>query len=245
MPVMTQESVNPNSGSDFAPCPEDDYQGVVVDVVDCGWAEKAFNGESKGWHPQLQFVYQVDAVRDDGKPYLVFGRKQFVSFDERANFYKEVCGIIGEKRFKELLSTNAFDPEGLIGANVDLTVQHNESKDGSRIYANISSLKPWNVKRGPIMEPRDYERRCWRDNWVEPDPSAYEHRDSAEAKLGVGMAKPPVAPPQRQVPAQTLPPAPTANPSAAQAQREHRKQYMENLNAQAEEEDDNDPFENE
>ena len=177
--------VTRNSGmNDFAPVPEGTYQGVIVDAVDLGFLEKTFQGQSQGLKPHIQLVYQVGGVaedengdeyepmRDDGKPWLVFGRRHVLSMNERAGFYKEVCGILGKKGLEATLEEETFDTEMLVGRNVRFTVVHNEGGNG-QTYANIENMVPWLKRDGASIEARDYVRRHEREGYEEPEFSSF------------------------------------------------------------------------
>jgi hypothetical protein len=162
------------NGTDFLPCPEGDFQAVVVDVCDLGWIEKTFEGTSQGLKPHVQLVFAImddEVKRDDGSPYLVFGRRQVLSTHERAGFYKEICSILGKKAVDSALESGTLDTEDLIGCNVRAVVVHNASKDGTKMYANLESVSPWNPKFGAIAEvPDTYVRRSDREDWNEKAP---------------------------------------------------------------------------
>lgn len=161
-------------GKEFELVPEGIYQAVLCDVVDCGYIEKVFDGKSQGYKPHLQFVFQTDETREeDGKPFLVFGRREVLSFDDRANFYKTLSSILGKKRLDEMMLSPEWDTDMLIGLNCRMQIIHNESK--GKMYANIGAIFPWDEKKdGPLLKVRDYERREDRDNWEQPKPSAYD-----------------------------------------------------------------------
>lgn len=211
-----------NSGNtDFEPIPEDDHQLVVCDVIDLGWIEKTFDGFSQGLKPHIQIVYQSAAVRDDGKPYLVFGKRQVLSTHERSGLYKEICGIVGKKQFDAILDEGPFDTEDLIGMNVDASIIHNTGKNG-QVYANIDSMRPWKQARGPEIVPRDYVRRGDRPDKEQPEHSAFGPSPEATAK-------------SRAAPAAKA----TVDPrSSNDSHKETRKQVIQSILADAEDDDD-------
>lgn len=176
-----------NSGTAFVPCPEGQYQAVIVDVIDLGWLPKKHKDENKGFFPYVQIVYQIapanmdgeDVVREDGKRFLVFSRKHPLSADSRAGFYKEVSSIIGERAFKAALESEEFDTEDLIGKNVILSVVHNEWKN--EVYANVENISPWPKRMGEIIESEDYTRRHERENYAPPAVGAFDSAELARA----------------------------------------------------------------
>jgi 5-methylcytosine-specific restriction endonuclease McrA len=168
-----------NTGTEFELCPEVDTQAIVCDIVDHGWLEAFFKGDSKGMKPHVQIVYQVcgtdendePVLMDNGKRFLVFGRKQILSTADLAGFYKELCGILGKKNVDSALESGELDTEDLVGKNVNIVTVHNAGKTGDKVFCNIENMKPWNTKNGPNMEVLDYVRRCDRDDWKEKRPA--------------------------------------------------------------------------
>lgn len=227
MALLTKQTGAANT--DFEPCPEGDFQAVVCDVVDLGHIEKMFEGHSQGLKPHVQFVYQVvgtdednnPVVRDDGKPFLVFGRRLVLSTHERSGFYKEICGIMGKKKIDEALESGTLDTEDFVGQNVNITVTHTPSKDGTKVYANIEAMKPWNQKFGPNLQPTDYTRRSERPDYQPPAVSAFEQiTGNAPA-------------PQTQ---------PVRNDPRLSNSNDTRKEYAKQLAAEANEADDEPDF---
>lgn len=188
--------------TDFEPCPAGDLQLVVVDVVDHGWKHKFHEGVLKGYYPQVQIVFQAvgededgaPILREDGSRYLVFGRKCWVTVDSRASLYKEVCGIIGEKNFNDMLDTGEFDTEDLIGKNVFATIVHNPYKD--TIFANIEGMRPWSKKLGPFVESEGFTRKHERDVYEAPEFSCWAELDDVRAAIEASGEefRPPKAP---------------------------------------------------
>lgn len=193
MAILTKQTGN--QSSEFEPCPAGDFQAVVADVVDLGYIEKTFEGKSQGLKPHISVVYQVvgtddaghDVRREDGKPYLVFGRRLVLSTNERSGFYKELCGILGKTVVDDMLQKETLDTENLIGHNVNVVVIHALSQDGSRTYANIESMKPWNPKYGAVQGVSDYTRRHEKEGYIEPPISAFEPLDGNTRALSEAM----------------------------------------------------------
>ena len=237
------------ASDDFEPCPAGDLQLVVVDVVDLGWEIKFFEGVSKGYHPRVQIVYQAVGDDDDGVPvlreddsrFLVFGRRNWVTVDEKGNLYKEICSIIGTKQFNDLLDAGNFDTESLIGKNILASVVHNEYKE--KIYANIESPRPWGKKMGPFEEPEGYLRRSERENYAPPEISCWASLDEARAHFeakgeefrpGKAPAPKPAPKPAAPTPATSIGTNPTP--------RQTRAAKVAELAQDDDEMDDDDPF---
>lgn len=250
MPVLTRDAHA--STSDFEPCPEGDLQLVVVDVVDLGWQIKTYEGTPQGYFPFSQIVYQavgedddgVPVLRDDDSRYLVFGRRCPVSLDNRANFYKEISGILGEKKFNEQLDAGTFDTENLIGLNVLASIVHTESN--GRIYANIENMRPWTRKMGEPLGAEGYTRRHERDGYQPPLLSCWCSVDAARqwfTEQGEEFRPKKDKAPDVQPAPKPAPDPRAVNPSPAERQKARKAEMA--AQTLSEEMDDEDPFRDE
>lgn len=178
------------TGGDWERCPEGSHQAVLCEIVDLGIVEQEFKGEKSKAHKCL-FVYQVapkdesgTEIRDSksGLRYEVASRFT-VSMHEKASLFKWVQNWRG-KQFTDServeLEVNGFDLEKLIRVNCLLQVMHNTSPDGTKTYANATSIQPWQKAWGPGIVPDDYVPRAARKKdgngtgkqpWMEPTPA--------------------------------------------------------------------------
>ncbi len=143
MPIV----VNINSGKDFEPVSEGVHAAVLGDVVDKGVVETAFGPKEK-----VMFTYLTDEADEEGRTKFVF--QSFTkSLHDKAGLRKAVKAIRGGKD----IDGGSFDLESLIGAQVQLVIQHNEGRDG-KVYANVASILKPNPKV-KVAIPSDFTRR--------------------------------------------------------------------------------------
>jgi hypothetical protein len=141
------------NGTDFKPAPEGVHQAICVDVIDLGLHENKFRPGSK--QHKVNLAWQIGELRDDGKPFLLF-KRYTLSINEKAT----LCHDLQSWRGKPFTMDERarFDVETVIGANCLLNVQHNQSADGTKTYANVMTVMPL-VKGMPKMAlPADYIR---------------------------------------------------------------------------------------
>lgn len=152
------------AGSDtgtFTPAPAGVHQAVCVDVVDLGIVEVTWQGKSKQQH-KVNVAWQIDELRDDGKPYLVF-KRYTLSLSEKATLRKDLESWRGKKFTRD--EEMGFDVESVLGANCLLNITHNVV--GDKTYANVVSIMPL-VKGMPKIAARDFVRKQDR----QPDDAA-------------------------------------------------------------------------
>lgn len=221
--------INRPNDTEFENCPADQHQAVLVDVLDFGWEMKVYQGQDKGMFPKTQFVFQVDALMDNGERFQVRSFPMFISWHEKANFYQFLKDLLGIKPLEKILESGEFDPDSLIGLNALLKVDHVVvKKDGQeKVYANITNVMPWNRKMGEPIDPLNYDRKKDRPGYQAPVPSAFEDYDEGiappepqEASARKGVAKPPWTRNESG-----------ADPRASNQlnQNAHAKQYAKNL----------------
>jgi hypothetical protein len=148
MPIMATAGESKN----FTPAPVGVHQGVCVDVQDLGMIEVTFAGETKRQH-KINVAWQIDELRDDGKPYLVF-KRYTLSLHEKANLRKDLESWRGRAFTRD--EEMGFDVESVIGANCLLNVQHTERQ--GKTYANIVAIMPL-AKGMPKIAASDYVRK--------------------------------------------------------------------------------------
>ena len=154
------------SGGSFEPCPEGQYAAVLADIIDRGWQERIFEGQSQGYQPMIQLVWQVNEDNADGKPYAIFDRKMKYSTHEKSSLYGRLCAWLGKKRVEQMIADDA-EIESLLGTTAFIAVEHSQGADGTT-YANVSTIMPL-PKGMSSLQVRDYERWCERDSWENGD----------------------------------------------------------------------------
>lgn len=170
MPIMATAGENKN----FTPAPAGVHQGVCVDVVDLGMVEVTFQGETKRQH-KINVAWQIDAEREDGKPFLVF-KRYTLSLNEKATLRKDLESWRGRAFTRD--EEMGFDVESVIGANCLLNIQHNQVKD--KTYANVVAIMPL-AKGMPKLDARDYVRKVDRTD-ASPD-EAQQTVEAVEAAM--------------------------------------------------------------
>lgn len=139
------------NSTSFKPAPAGVHQGVCVDVVDMGWLEVTYAGQTKKQH-KVRLVWQIEEVMEDGKPFIV-QKRYTLSLNEKATLRKELESWRGRSFSSDEL--HAFDVETVIGANCLLNVM--QVQKNGEIYANVTAVMP--VKKGmPKLSVRDYVR---------------------------------------------------------------------------------------
>lgn len=145
-------------GGDFEPLPEDKYTALIVDVS----LVTQFN-TYKGENQEL-LNYKF-AVLDDkpmpekigASPASVRGRflwrRCSKSLNKKSWLYKLASGQLGRDLTQKELED--FDPEGLVGKQVDVMVNQVRSDDGFKIFNNILSFS----KTHKLLEPVEIKQK--------------------------------------------------------------------------------------
>lgn len=159
----------------YTPAPEGVHQAVCVDVIDLGMVQSTFADEKTG-QPKVQHkvnvVWQIGDKRDDGKRHQLY-KRYTLSLHEKAALRHDLESWRGKAfSFDELAG---FDVEKLIGANALVNVQHRQSADKTRTYANVVAIMPL-AKGMPKMAAHDYQRQ-------EPEPKAQPPQVDDEASV--------------------------------------------------------------
>jgi hypothetical protein len=162
--IATAKSEN---GRDFEPAPVGVHQAVCVDVVDLGVLDVTWQGVTKKQH-KINIAWQINELRDDGKPFLVF-KRYTLSLSEKSNLRKDLESWRGKKFTRD--EEMGFDVESIIGANCLLNVTHNTVAD--KTYANVASVNPL-MKGMPTLNAKDYVRKVDREPQSQQHP-AHEH----------------------------------------------------------------------
>lgn len=136
------------SGEVFEPAPPGMQRAICCDVVDLGLVTGKF-----GEKHLVRLIWQTEARMPDGKPYLI-DRRYTLSLDERSALRRD----LETWRTKPFTLTEAagFDLERLIGVMCNLLIVHKLSKEGDRVFANVSAVLP--KTPGVQLALRDYVR---------------------------------------------------------------------------------------
>ena len=145
-------SKKPNS---FEQCPEHSGQAVAVDVTPPRRVETAF-----GTKEQFKVVFETTKLRDDGIPFTVWSRPFTPSLHEKSAFAQFLRKWWG--RPLTAAEEEEFDTEALIGKTAEITVIHEEGRNGE-VYANIGLIRPDRTGRemvpsGKFVRMKDREK---------------------------------------------------------------------------------------
>jgi hypothetical protein len=175
---MLMAIIAKDTGGNFDPAPEGVHQAVCCDVVDLGLVEVTWQGKSTMRH-KVNFVWQIDKMNKEGKPFLVF--KRFTLSMRKNSSLLPFLESWRGKKFEATEIKQGFDVEKLIGANCMLQVIHNEGNDG-KTYANVQSIQPFLKKYGEPLEVRDYIRK--KDRAENESGADFEDYDDAPPPPG-------------------------------------------------------------
>lgn len=143
-------TVSDGKGGDFTPVPSDKYTMQIVDVT----AVEAFN-KFKG-KEEIKLNYQfaiLDPKKEDDKLNPLRGRfvwhRVTPTFNEKSWLEKITKAVYGRSLTPE--EKSSFDPESLVGKQVDVLVAQVESKtEAGKFYANATSYSTTRKELEPI-----------------------------------------------------------------------------------------------
>jgi hypothetical protein len=139
------------------------YSGVCIDVVDKGWVQTEYQGESKEQH-KVRLVWELDCKTSAGEN-MVAGRTVTFSMGKNAKL-RELLSSWRGRDFTAQELGEGFDLERVIGAQAQIVINEFKTKEGD----NRSFVD--NVLRADedvtLSANADYKRMRDRDDWVEP-----------------------------------------------------------------------------
>jgi hypothetical protein len=166
MPIMASAT----DTQTYSPAPEGVHQAVCVDIEDLGILESTFKDDKTGLpkkQRKIKVYWQIGARRDDGKRF-VLSKRYTLSLHEKASLRHDLEAWRGRAFTEDEL--RGFDVETVKGANCLLNVQHRQSADKTRTYANVVSITPL-VKGMEKMGDDGYERWVPKSATDAPQPS--------------------------------------------------------------------------
>lgn len=136
----------PTTGGDFAPftVPAGTYPARCTWLLMIGTQKEVYKGEDKIMKKVL-IGFELPTIQlpadhpKAGEPAFISGKYTY-SLADKANLRADINSWRGKGLTDE--EAAAFDIGKLIGAPAVITVIHNTGKDGSKTYANISSIAP-------------------------------------------------------------------------------------------------------
>lgn len=127
----------------FDPCPEYTGVAVCVDVTPLKKVESAY-----GPKEVFRVVFETKSLREDGSPFCVWSRGFTASLHEKAALSQFLRKWFG--RALTSAEEEEFDTESLIGKTAEITVVHEQGRNGET-YANIALIRP--DRTGKPMPP--------------------------------------------------------------------------------------------
>lgn len=147
----------------FTPHPVTDVpiRGVLVDITD---PVEEFDAEYNKTKYLCAVVFETEMLMEDGKNFTIW-RHRLAVRKEADGTYGLIVGGRKKSAFEEILENlkvkidENFDTEQLIGFPVMLMVDHQrDKKDPSKVYANISLLRPYKGD-DPMKPSGNYVRK--------------------------------------------------------------------------------------
>lgn len=167
----------------YEPLTEGLYQAVVAEIIDVGVIQEKFDDAPTH---KLKIVFQLDAVRDDGKRHELRSWNERVSFHEKAYLRTRYLDkLFGKKQVEEIIADETFDLASVVGVNCMIDVIHDKSGE----YANIGTILGYRGK-SPITVSADYVPIQQRDSYKPPQNYAVPD----DADLPRAVAPTPAAP---------------------------------------------------
>jgi hypothetical protein len=135
-------------------------------MIDKGWITQDW-GQGPETTPKITLVFQTEERNEKGYRYKIF-LDLTVSASEKSNMVKHLSSWLGEG-----LKKAPLDFETLPFRGASLNVGHKTNPTTGRVKAIINSIAPMHPK-DELLQPEDYIRMKDRDDWVAPEPSAFE-----------------------------------------------------------------------
>lgn len=154
--MLEGKKVNINTNDSFDPVPMDRYT-VMAEDVDLIQQFNGFTGKDEDVL-NYKFVILTDKPmpekEGEKEPQSTRGRYLWKrcrpALNSRSWLGKLAKAIIGRELTKE--ETATFDPESVIGKQMDVMVEHKDSKDGQKTFVNIISFQKTAVPLEPISK---------------------------------------------------------------------------------------------
>lgn len=142
----------------FDPLPDDKY---TVQIVDVNAVEQANSFKGGAMETRLNYQFVIVDDKKELKPGVsLYGRylwkRTSLSMHEKSWLRKLARAVYG--RDLSVDEQKSFDPESVIGKNVDVMTEQSPSKDGSRVFSNIISFTKASLKgcMGQELKPFDF-----------------------------------------------------------------------------------------
>jgi hypothetical protein len=177
------------SGGNFTPCPEYTGRAVCVDITPL----KAYETEY-GIKQKFKIAFELDILdqsRNPVQPWVVMTAPMTASLHEKAGLTKFLKDWHGRALTTE--ETVSLNLDNLIGRPATVVIVHEQSRDGTKTFANIKLIMPH--KSGEPLKPsglwvRLEDRPPREDDKVKTvTPATAAPVKIAEVKVHVGKFK--------------------------------------------------------
>jgi hypothetical protein len=124
--------------SNFEPAPAGTHLAILVKLIDLGWQDNTFQGETTEQH-QAMLTWELPLKLDEkGWPFLV-SKTLNLSLHEKATFRSWAQSMLARVFTKaDIVGLNRFNAKTLLGKTCMIKIDHMD-KEG-KIYARISNL---------------------------------------------------------------------------------------------------------
>lgn len=122
---------------DFSPAPSGTHKAICFRLIDLGTQRSEYKGQIKMQHKILIGWELPDEHMDDGRPFTIFQRYTYSSFD-RARLRQDLEAWRGKAFQDSDFGPGGFDIRNILGKGCMLSVVHNENSGIT--YANLHSI---------------------------------------------------------------------------------------------------------
>ena len=135
--------------SDFEPHIEGSgFAATCVDVIDMG---ERINKKFGKLNHEVRLIFQTNEVNSQGRHFDI-SRTFTVSMNKKANL-RIFLGQWRGKSYTEEQARKGVELHKLVGQHALISVEHRQSADGTKTYANISSIAPLPKEMSPPTLP--------------------------------------------------------------------------------------------
>lgn len=124
--------------SNFEPAPAGTHLAILVKLIDLGWQDNTFAGETKEQHQAMLSWELPSKLNSQGRPFLV-SKTLNLSMHEKATFRSWAENMMGRVFTKsDIVGKNQFNAKELLGKSCMIKIDHVE-KEG-KTFAKIANL---------------------------------------------------------------------------------------------------------
>lgn len=152
--MLEGKKVKVSTGGNFDPLPMDRYTVQIIDVNLVTQLKYKSSEEEEVLNYKFVVLDDKPMPAKDGEDGETtrgrfLWRRCRLAINDRSHLGKMAKAVLGRDLTTEEKAD--FDPESLVGKQVDVMVEQSESKDGSTIYSNVAAFSK-TVKKLPFMD---------------------------------------------------------------------------------------------